>query len=211
MIAGFASSSSASKVSRNPLPTKTAQMSGDLVAGLVGVNSSPTQQHGNARRDNFGEEPHWETPIARRIAGKSGIRSPVLDLIPHFYRRQIISFEAGSIRRNPETGRVFQEHGGVTARRDHPPGRRVLFDFIAHQQFLAGRTFEPVVAVGQQWSSTVNVAEARRIRKSFNITSAFLAIVAIANQADYWRANSLTLNTPAGARRMSGEQRGSRH
>jgi hypothetical protein len=175
------------------------------------LRNSPTQQHRNARRDNFGEQPNWETPIARRIAGKSGICSPVLDLIPHFYRRQIISSEAGSIRRNPETGRVFQEHGGVAARRHHPLCRRALFDFIAYQQLLAGRTSESVVAVGQQWSSTVDVAEARRIRKRLNITGAFLAIVAIANQAYDWRADSLTLNAPAGARRMSGEQRRSRH
>jgi hypothetical protein len=175
-----------------------------------GANSSPTQQHGNARRDYFGVEPHWETPVARGIAGKSGTRSPVLDLVPHFYGRQIVPFEARSIRRNPKTGRVFQEHGGVTARRHHPPGRGVLFDFIAYQQLLAGRTFEPVVAVGQKWSSTVSVAEARRIRKRFDITGALLAIVAIANQADYRRADSLTSNTPAGARRISGEHRGSR-
>jgi hypothetical protein len=188
----------------------TAQRS-DSVAGLLGENTSPTQQHGDARRDNFGEEPHWKSPIARHIGGKSGIGSPVLDLIPHFNRRQIMPFEAGSIGRNPETGREFQEHGGVTARRHHPLGRRVLFDLIAHQQFRAGGTFETVIAVGQIGSSTVGVAKARRIRKRFNVTSAFLAIVAIANQADYWRADTLTSNAPADTRRMSGEHRGSRH
>ena len=62
--------------------------------------------------------------VSMRYRGAEARRSAMLDLISHFYRRQIISFEAGSIRRNPEAGREFQEHGGVAARGDKPLRRR---------------------------------------------------------------------------------------
>jgi hypothetical protein len=89
-----------------------------------------------------------------------------------------------------------EDHDTVTTLGDTSVGRRPFPEFPALQVLFAPHPPHPILAVDDEWSSTVALSEGGRTRQGFEAFCSRLAIVAIANHPDNGSSSRLKLDRP---------------